>query len=62
MDKDLTYTLVSTETGYFEQENYRNTTLGQELLNFEANHLVRLARENKIADLEIVSNFMTKSL
>lgn len=31
VDKDLIYTLVSAETKYFEQKNYRNTTLGQEL-------------------------------
>lgn len=49
----LTYTLVLAETGYFEKENYQLTKLGCELLNFEANHLVRLARENKIADLDI---------
>lgn len=50
---NLTYTLIAAETGYFEKDNYRETKLGRELLNFEANHLVRLARENKIADLEI---------
>ncbi len=53
VSKNLTYTLVQAETGYFEQDNYQNTKLGQELLNFEANHLVRLAREKKIGDLEI---------
>lgn len=50
---DLTYTLVTAETGYFEKENYQQTKLGYEILNFEANRLVHLARENKIADLEI---------
>lgn len=50
---DLTYTLVLAEIGYFEKENYQHTKLGCELLNFEANHLVRLARENTIADLDI---------
>lgn len=50
---NLNYTLVIAETGYFEKENYQHTKLGCELLNFEANRLVHLARENKIADLEI---------
>ncbi len=49
----LSYTLVAAETGYFENENYKKTTLGKTLINFEANHLVRLARENKIYDLEL---------
>ena len=53
IDLDISYTLVSAETGYFEEENYQNTKLGQTLLNFEANHLVNMAREKKIFDLEI---------
>ena len=48
----LTYSLVTAPTGYFESDNYYNTELGREIINFEAYHLVRLARENKIFDLE----------
>lgn len=56
----LTFSLVAAPTGYFEQDNYRNTKLGREIINFEANHLVRLARENKIFDLEIVESLTRK--
>lgn len=57
---DLNYVLVSASTGYFEEENYKNTALGKTLLNFEANHLVRLARENKIFDLELEEGLTRK--
>ncbi len=57
---DLNYVLVSANTGYFEEENYKNTTLGKTLLNFEANHLIRLARENKIFDLEVGESLIRK--
>ena len=56
----LTYSLIAAPTGYFEQDNYRNTKLGREIINFEANHLVRLARENKIFDLEIEESLTRK--
>lgn len=56
----LTFSLVAAPTGYFEQDNFRNTKLGREIINFEANHLVRLARENKIYDLEIVESLTRK--
>ena len=56
----LTYSLIAAPTGYFEQDNFRNTKLGREIINFEANHLVRLARENKIFDLEIVESLTRK--
>ena len=51
---------MAAPTGYFEQDNFRNTKLGREIINFEANHLVRLARENKIYDLEIVESLTRK--
>ncbi len=47
----LTYSLVAAPTGYFESENYEKTKIGKEIINFEAYHLIRLARENKIFDL-----------
>jgi len=56
----LTYSLIAAPTGYFEQDNFRNTKLGREIINFEANHLVRLARENKIFDLEIEESLTRK--
>lgn len=56
----LTYSLIAAPTGYFEQENFRNTKLGRAIINFEANHLVRLARENKIFDLEIEESLIRK--
>lgn len=50
---ELNYSLISAPTGYFEKENYVHTKLGRELIQFEANHLIRLAREDKIFDLEL---------
>ena len=58
----LTYSLVAAPTGYFERDNYQNTTLGETIINFEAFHLIRLAREKKIYDLEIQEDERKKYL
>jgi len=44
------YCPVIAETGYFEKDNYQNTTLGIQLANFDANHILRQAREGIIAE------------
>lgn len=53
LSNSIKYILCEAKTGYFEKENYRNTKLGMQLINFEAYHLVRLARENVIEDIDI---------
>ena len=47
------YCTCIAETGYFERDNYEQTSLGYELAKFDAFHIIRQARENKIYDLEI---------
>ena len=44
------YCPVVAETGYFEKDNYQNTTLGIQLANFDANHILKQAREGIIAE------------
>lgn len=53
LSKQIHYDLVIAPTGYFELDNYQNTSLGIQLIQFEANHLVNLARKKVIEDLEI---------
>lgn len=50
---DIHYCACIAETGYFERSNYKNTSLGIELAKFDAFHIIRLARENKVYDIEI---------
>lgn len=47
---NIHYCPVIAETGYFEKDNYQNTTLGIQLANFDANHILRQAREGIIAE------------
>ena len=47
---NIHYCPVIGETGYFEKDNYQNTTLGIQLANFDANHILRQAREGIIAE------------
>lgn len=53
ISNNINYGLVIAETGYFEKDNYKNTKLGIQLANFDANHLVRQARDGLIFDIEI---------
>lgn len=50
--KEMNFIPFGATTGYFEKENYKNTELGKQIIYFEACHLVRLAREKQIEDLE----------
>ena len=47
---NIHYCPVIAETGYFEKDNYQNTTLGIQLANFDANHILKQAREGIIAE------------
>ena len=47
---NIHYCPIIAETGYFEKDNYQNTTLGIQLANFDANHILRQAREGIIAE------------
>ena len=47
---NIHYCPVIAETGYFEKDNYQNTTLGIQLANFDANHILRQAKEGIIAE------------
>lgn len=60
LSKDIKLIPVGANTGYFEKENYKNTELGKQIITFEACHLVRLAREKQIADLECHSRIRKK--
>lgn len=48
----INYDFAIADTGFFEKENYQNTALGIQLANFDANHIVRQAREDLIYDLD----------
>lgn len=53
VSKNIHFIPCAAKTGYFEKENYKDTKLGRQIIIFEANHLVNLARQNIIEDLDI---------
>ena len=48
----INYGFAVADTGHFEKENYQNSALGIQLANFDANHIVRQAREGLIYDID----------
>lgn len=58
---DTRYDLVYADTGYFERDNYQKTDIGNNIIYFEAMHLIKQARDKIIFDIDN-GNVSTKIL